>query len=308
MATTALTIDTVHNLMDKSYTLVWMDYRMNMNNSLDVITECLNDKSVTAYHDHAVERFCDTEQETADEYVSQLKEKCIEHGYSDEEVTQFFDEHSDTIRDEIFARDNSDNTIRQLLRNTSKVPVRVVMHSNYDCINSHYFEGTYCYHESYFGAMVDALNLNPSKVAEVFEGANISCEGEFPDIEERNGKELVSYEHFAIEISNSVSPANNLTFVATVDIEQLYDTNFEVPEITIPKGNMCGLFSSVCGGGSVLEMELLQDFTLKLDEKPYDYYTLEIDCNTDSGYSIKGTYGLLDSYFGKPIIVTKQVA
>lgn len=307
MTTTALTIDTVHNLMDKSYTLVYVDYTMNLNNSLAVINECIKEKSATPLYDHITDWFSDIESNTADEYLEELKTKCTEHDYSDTEVEQFFEEYKDAIRDEIYKRDDS-NTFRQLLRNTAKIPVRVVMHSNYDCINSHYFEGTYCYHESYFGAMVDALNLNPSKVAETFEDAGINYEDDFPDKSERNGNELVSYHQLAVEISNSVSPANNLIFIAMVDLEQLHDNEFELTEVTLPKGNVCGLFSSVCGGGSILEMELLQDVTLKLDEKPYDYYSLEIDTDTHNGYSIKETYGVIDSFFGKPLTIKKQVA
>lgn len=307
MTTTALTIDIVSSLMDKSYTIVYIDYTMNFNNSLELVNECINEKSATPLYDHVAEWLSDTEYDAVEENISELKNKCTEQGYTDIEVEQFFNEYADTIRDEIYKRDDS-NMVRQLLRNTAKIPVRVVMHSNYDCINSHYFEGTYHYHESYFGAMVDALNLNPSKVAETFKDVGINCEGEFPDKSERNGKELVSYLHFAIEISNSVSPANNLTFIAMVDLEQLCNSDFELTEVTLPKGNVCGLFSSVYGGGSILEMELLQDVSLKLDEKPYDYYSLEIDTDTNNGYSIKETYGVIDSFFGKPLTINKQVA
>lgn len=307
MAATTLIIDTVLNLMDKSYTLVYIDYSMNLNNSLETITECIKVKSASPLYDHINDWLSDTEYEAVDENIGGLKDKCIEQGYTDAEVEQFFDEHSDTIREEIYKRDDS-NMVSQLLRNTAKIPVRVVMHSNYDCINSHYFEGTYCYHESYFGAMVDALNLNPSKVAETFEGAGLNCEGDFPDKSERNGNELVSYHQLAVEISNSVSPANNLTFIAMVDVEQLHDREFEITEVTLPKGNVCGLYSSVYGGGSILEMELLRDITLKLNEKEYDYYALEIDTNSDYGYSIKSTYGVIDSFFGKPLTINIQVA
>ena len=40
------------------------------------------------------------------------------------------------------------------------------MLSDYDCINSNWFEsqGGYSYEESYFGDMVDSLNLNPAQV------------------------------------------------------------------------------------------------------------------------------------------------
>ncbi|OON98907.1 MAG: hypothetical protein ATN35_03180 [Epulopiscium sp. Nele67-Bin004] len=104
--------------------------------------------------------------------------------------------------------------------------------------------------------MVDALNLNPKRVKELFESEDIECVGEFPDLAERDGNELVSYDSFATEVSNSISPANLLTFMAKVDVSELYERGFAVDEITIPKGNSCGLYSASSGGGSLLEMVL----------------------------------------------------
>ena len=51
-------------------------------------------------------------------------------------------------------------------KNTDEIRVRVEMLSNYECINSNWLESQegYRYKESYFGDMIDALNLNPSKV------------------------------------------------------------------------------------------------------------------------------------------------
>lgn len=307
MNTIALTIEHLRTMMDRRYTLVYLDRSCNLNNSADILSECIKEKSATPLYDHVSDWFVDAECDRIAEIVEELKSTCSEQGYTTEQIEEFFAENEDAIREEIQSRDDSD-VVATLLRNTDKIPVRVVMHSNYDCINSHYFEDTYYYHESYFGAMVDALNLNPSKVAETFRETGIKYEGEFPDRVERNGNELVSYLHFAIEISNSVSPANNLTFIAMVDIEQLYNNQFEITEVTLPKGNVCGLFSSGSGGGSILEMELLHDVTLKLHEKPYDYYALEIDAQTDRGYSIKQTYGVIDSFFGKPLTIKQQAA
>ena len=34
---------------------------------------------------------------------------------------------------------------------------------------------------------------------------------------------------------------------------------FSLGEVIIPKGNCCGIFSSMYGGGSLLEMELLKE-------------------------------------------------
>ena len=80
-------------------------------------------------------------------------------------MDKFFQEHEDEIREEIYDRNDSD-TLKELLKNTDDIPVRVEMLSNYDCINSNWLESQegYRYKESYFGDMIDALNLNPAKV------------------------------------------------------------------------------------------------------------------------------------------------
>lgn len=40
-----LTMEFVKSLMDESYTLVWVDYRDNLDNSLDTIRKCLKEGS-----------------------------------------------------------------------------------------------------------------------------------------------------------------------------------------------------------------------------------------------------------------------
>ena len=54
-------------------------------------------------------------------------------------MDDFFDEHEDEIRDEIYSRNDSD-VIKELIMHTDDIPIRVEMLSNYDCINSHWFE------------------------------------------------------------------------------------------------------------------------------------------------------------------------
>ena len=81
-----------------------------------------------------------------------LKDECIRfHDFGEEEVDKFFQEHEDEIREEIYDRNDSD-TLRELLKNTDDIPVRVEMLSNYDCINSNWLESQegYRYKESLF--------------------------------------------------------------------------------------------------------------------------------------------------------------
>ena len=288
-----LTMELVKSLMDKSYTLVWVDYNDNLDNCRDTIQKCLEERSCESLWEKVDEWYSDAEWEAVREIVSKLKDECIRfHDFGEEEVEEFFEEHEDEIREEIYDRNDAD-TLKELLKNTDDIPVRIEMLSNYDCINSNWLESQegYRYKESYFGDMIDALNLNPAKVY-----------GRFPDKKYRDGKEQVSYEQFYQELINSCCGANLLTYIGKVSLQELYDAGFSLKEVIIPKGNCCGIFSSMYGGGSLLEMELRKDVRLKLEVRDYHGFRFRID-NERSKYecSIKHVYGVCDSFFGERI-------
>lgn len=194
--------------------------------------------------------------------------------------------------------------LKELIRNTDDIPVRVEMLSNNDCINSNWFESQcgYRYDESYFGDMIDSLNLNPAKVKKLLTGHGYKVYGRFPNRKSRDGKEQVSYEQFYEEMLNSCCSANLLVYVGKVSLKDLYDADFSVDEVIIPKGNYCGLFSSAFGGGSLLEMELKQDVPLKLKRKNGCDYRFRLDAERSKyDYSIQHVYGVDDSFFGNTV-------
>ena len=124
----------VKSLMDKSYTLVWVDYNDNLDNCRDTIQKCLEERSCESLWEKVDEWYGDAEWEAVREIVSKLKDECIRfHDFGEEEVDKFFQEHEDEIREEIYDRNDSD-TLKELLKNTDDIPVRVEMLSNYDCI------------------------------------------------------------------------------------------------------------------------------------------------------------------------------
>ncbi|MDH6341917.1 hypothetical protein M2480_000580 [Parabacteroides sp. PFB2-12] len=196
--------------------------------------------------------------------MENLKKELTHMGYKKWEAEKFFEENEDEIKDTIYDRDDSD-PLKDIIRNSSKIPVRIELLSNYDCINSHWLESSrgYSYEESYFGDMVDALNLNPSQVKEILLQYGEKAIGRFPDKKSRNGKEQVCYQQFYEELINSCCGANLLTYIATIDIRDLYKSDFNLSEIYIPKGNKCGLYSSMQGGGK-RAIETF-DFFLSLD-------------------------------------------
>lgn len=101
---------------------------------------------------------------------------------------------------------------------------------------------------------------------------------------------------------NSCCSANLLVYVGKVSLKDLYDADFSVDEVIIPKGNYCGLFSSAFGGGSLLEMELKQDVPLKLKRKNGCDYRFRLDAERSKyDYSIQHVYGVDDSFFGNTV-------
>lgn len=114
-----LTMEFVKSLMDKSYTLVWVDYNDNLDNCRDTIQKCLEERSCESLWEKVDEWYGDAEWEAVREIVSKLKDECIRfHDFGEEEVDKFFQEHEDEIREEIYDRNDSDTQIA-----SAKIPL-----------------------------------------------------------------------------------------------------------------------------------------------------------------------------------------
>ncbi len=301
-----LTMDFIKSVMDDSYTLVWVSHDDRLDENLDVIEDCLNKKSAMALYDKTDYWYREARWHNISQVMDDIRSGCTDEGFEEDYVEAFMDGHRDEILEAIYERDDSD-ALGELLKNTDDVPVRVEMLSNYDCINSYRLEshGGYIYPESYFGDMVDSLNLNPAKVKRFLSEKGVTVYGRCPDRKSRNGKELVSYEDFYRELLNSCSGANLLTYIGTISLKELYDSGFSVAKVSIPKGNCCGIFSSIFGGGSVLGMKLRQDVTLELKTENYHGYRLVLDNPRNKyDYSIRQVYGVCSSFFGDSIKTT----
>jgi hypothetical protein len=301
-------MDMVKGLMDKTYSLTYIDYDENLDKRTAAIAECLEARNGNALIEDVEERYSLQMEESVVDIMEDLKKDLAGMGYKKWEAEKFFEENEDGIKEAIYSRDNSD-PLKDLQRNTGKIPVRIELLSDYDCINSHWLEssGGYRYEESYFGDMVDALNLNPAKVKKILTGHEEKAIGIFPDKRSRNGKEQVSYEQLYEELENACCGANLLTYIATMDIRELYEADFNLTEIILPKGNKCGLFSSIQGGGSLMEMELKEDVRLRLSPDGFPRFRLRVEEDArDCDYSVRQVYGVFDSFYGKPLSIISQ--
>jgi hypothetical protein len=302
---TKISFAQIKELLPKTTSLYYVDYRDSLDEHTELIQQCINDKNADALYEKIDEWYIDGADYSIDslneELLSDLQNK---FDIEEDEAKEIIEEFEEELRDYYYDKDTSD-VLKDFCKNTRSIPIRVSMLSNYDCINSHWFEGQggYSYKESYFGAMIDTLRLNPSKVKKMLVEKDVKVYGVYPNYKQREGKELVSYAEFWQELQNSCCGANLLTFVGLIDVSDLLENNFEVNKVTIPKGNNCGLYSEMQGNGSVIEMKLTRDLTIDLKKQgktKYDTFYLELD-ESGSGYSIDNAYGVTRSFWGKEI-------
>lgn len=291
-----LTLDGVKSLMDKAYYLTYVDYRDDLDDHMNTIAKCMKEKSGDILREKIYSIYSDYEFTETIQISDKLRQTCIDAGHEATYVETFFDDNEEAIREEIYRRDKSD-CLGELIDNTRDIPVMVKLHSNYYCIDSNWTESQsgYTYEEDYFGHMVDALNMNPSKVRKMLRSYGYKVRGLWPNKYSRNGNELVSETDFIIELFNSCCGGNQLIFLATISLKDLWEADFKIEKVTIPKGNFCGIFSSFNGGGSMLNMSLLRDITFELDKDPYDYFDLWLD--QENYHSVHSVYG--DHSFGE---------
>ncbi len=295
-----LTFSHIERIMDDSYSLCEVSPEENLYGQLSVIGECIDAGSAVPLSEAADEWYEDIRRDAAGRMLTRLKRDCKDGGFDEIEINEVFEEYDDSIRMAIYDRDES-NPVLVLLKNTDDIPVRIEMVSDYDCINSHWLESIagYSYENSYFGHLADALNLNPRKVKETLHANGERTAGRYPDIWIRNGREQVSYDDFCRELQNSCCGANLLTYIGRMNLKELYDSDFKIASVVVPKENSCGLFSAMQGGGSTMEMELQMDVTIDLKIDGYNGFRLRIDvCDA---YPLKSVYGACDSFFGRKI-------
>jgi hypothetical protein len=140
--------------------------------------------------------------------------------------------------------------------------------------------------------MVDLEQIDPGKMA--LKGTYTALKRFLDKLTAVNFKDLVS------EIENSCSSANLFTFVIDTNLYDAIELIREAKNrkvVTIKAGTKCGLFSSMYGGGSTLDLTLEKDLTTPLQWGTYDRLLFVVD-GTD-GYSIEETYCPSSNCFSK---------
>ena len=300
-----LSMKIIKGMMEPIYQLTHLTIGDDLDNQHELLLQCIKQHDDAPLRQRIDDLYSDSRVMAMHGIMDRIEQQCRDAGYDKSDVDDFFTHHGEEIGNEIFTRDTDFDITRALLERTLPIPIRVEFHSKYDCINSHSYEsmgGGYTYRESYFGDMVDALNLNPSRLKWRMTQMGIRTSGNYPCLKERNGKELVGYESLCRELTSSHTPENLLVFMATLDPVELYKQHFDLARITVPAGNRGGLFSPWSGGGSQLRMELLRPLEIILTDKAQPF-ALAPDIDNDVKMSIRRVYGDRADFFGNTLSI-----
>lgn len=270
-------------------------YDALQNNDYDIPLHAIEDKLWELNIDHIWDLETNHIKDTLLEFKEDIaKELNIESNLLD------FDEIARELRDEFLDLFSVEMDIRGLLRRKD-INIRIELLSNYDCINSHWFEfsGGFNYHkESYFADMIKILKLNPAKLKKYLIEKGHKCTGYWPNRSDK--KALITYDDYYQEEINRCCGACLLTFIGSMNAYDFLSMKKD-SKIWIPKGNNVGFYSSFQGGGSMFEAELQRPFLVdlgkKYDKSGYMGFRLEMDCRKNS-YSIDEAYGVTQQFWG----------
>jgi len=125
--------------LEKNYTLLYADYRECLDEQPELIQRMLDAKSLDELYD---------KYEEWDLYYAEMKSinyiiDNLDLTEEEEEWIEDFDNRN-IIEEEIRNRDDS-TYFEDVLKNTMPMPIRLSLHSNYDCMNSDYAMSPYVY-------------------------------------------------------------------------------------------------------------------------------------------------------------------
>ena len=167
------------------------------------------------------------------------------------------------LRDEFLDYLTVNFRIEDLIHHTSNIRVRIVIHSNYEGCGWQDREGDPSFkHNDYVKAIRKLLK------------------GKY---EEKS---------FQQELDNICSSVNQFIFYFKCDAKVLRNIKEGWQKITIPKQAWAGFYDTWNGSGSVLEVELTDDITLKRQYGKTEYDTVEIVVDEANKYSVENVYGL----------------
>ncbi len=194
-----------------------------------------------------------------------------------------------------YRTDIDDETLLQ-----TEVHCTLTLQSNYDCINSFFFEtsgGQISVNETYLGDVLKLLGISHSEFKKhIQQNTSLRSAGKFSKTKHTP---KVDIEAFYTELQNSCTPASQFAFAVVLT---LGDFVSEKPKksVRIEKGTKCGFFSSWQGGASPFDLEVQEAFILNLQKPfgkqrcPYTNIAINVEGN-------RGGYGLFEIGFDSSV-------
>lgn len=297
-----LSYDVVAGFLDDKYYLSFVNYDESLDDNLDVISQCIKRKDSSYLNDFVLDAYMDQEREAVKEAIDNLMRRLSIAGYDDDDIDVFFEDESnlESLKEDIYSRDCS-TLIEDLLRNTSDLQV-VLYFKTPAAYNKEVFIRDKDYYDAeYLEAVGKLLNLDPdelSKACDLSGPLNYDFDPTKPS--------LVSIDDFVNEFNNNIGNMSSLAVLAQISPRDLYQAEFNIETITIPKGNTMGLVDNGFGAGSLLGMTLQQDMEVDLKsgnwELSLDYYGYSI------GYSVDEIYGLFPDSYGGLVKINEERA
>lgn len=195
------------------------------------------------------------------DYIFDLEIQLIKEMQNEFEELKDFDTHD--IREEYMDYIVVNHDIKQLLKNTPDVRIRVVIHSNYEGVGYQAREDENFKHDEYVNHLKKILK------------------GKY---EEKT---------FQQELDNIYSCVNQFIFYMKCDVESLIAIKEKMKNsITIPKNSWAGFYDNWNGSGSTLDIKLTEDIKLKKQHGKTEYDNIEIVLDENNKYSVEEVYGL----------------
>ena len=305
-----LAIDDIYDLLEESYQLRSVVETDNLNNSLVELQDCLDMGDVSFFYDLLDSYFRDSDLDAADKVLYNLVEEELGHrGITEEEVRAFINgpdyddldidyESYQDITDYVRSLQTFDDNdyIYTLLRQTGEDGILNVRVSGIYALEPPVLSPlkfSYSNGESAIGKAIDQLQLNPIKVTDELQKLGVPFKADFPNLSERNGNEYVSYTSFANEVKGLSPELGNLMFLAKIDLVDMFENDFLVHSITIPKGNKCGFQNSP------FEMTLDKDLTVELYKSIERSHIVIEDKSIDDSRSIGKRLNATSETYGK---------
>jgi hypothetical protein len=206
------------------------------------------------------------------EVENSIWENCMDYSWELEmgvvhELQERFEElaamEDTAVREEFLDYLSCDIDYKGIIRNTPDVVLRITLHSNYEGVNwAERGDGDFKASE-YMGQIKKLLR------------------GKYDE------------KSFQQELDNIMSSCNQFVFLIKVPVEniiEIAEKNWD--KITIPKNAWAGFYDKWNGSGSVLEVKLLKDITLKRQWGKTEYDSVSVYIDEVEKYSVDEVYGL----------------